>query len=77
MFEKPGWLELLSLIELSIELCGGDSKRYLLEVAPPVEVLDIPFRNAVPAYPINDTKSRPSIKAADLFLILRARHLQQ
>ena len=75
MFEELGWLELLSLIDLDIELGYGDSKRHSFEVAMPVEIKDVSFRNAVSVYPINDTKSRPSIKAADLVFILQTSNL--
>jgi hypothetical protein len=76
MFEKLGWLELRSLIKLDIEVGDGDSKRYSLEVATPVEVLNISFRNAVSIYPINDTKPRLSIKATDLILILQTTDIE-
>jgi hypothetical protein len=76
MFEELSWLELLSLIELDIELGYGDSKRHSFEVATLVEKYDISFRYAMLVYPINDTKSRLGIKAADLVLILQASNVE-
>ena len=38
MFEELGWLELLFLIDLDIELVYGDGKRHSFEVATPVEI---------------------------------------